>query len=192
MPPQEEIVSSPPPQVRRADKLMAGERADEMLAQGYCGRLATVSEDGSPYCVPLLYVWLDGEVFVHNTAARGHLRANVDHEPRVCFEVDEVGEVFDYGRFECDVSISHRSVIAFGRIRVIEGRALKQRFCDALMAKYHGRDVGRPKGFYPRLDDITVYAITVDRLTGKETASPPSAEQWPARDNTKTPNAKAP
>jgi hypothetical protein len=37
--------------------------------------------------------------------------------------------------------------------------ALKQRFCDALMAKYHGRDVGRPKGFYPRLDHITVYAI---------------------------------
>lgn len=185
-------MSSPPPQVRRADKLMANERARDMLAAGYCGRLATVSEDGSPYCVPLLYVWLDDEVFVHNTAARGHLRANVDHEPRICFEVDEVGDVFDYGRFECDVSISHRSVIAFGRIRVIEDRALKQRFCDALMAKYHGRDVGRPKGFYPRLDDITVYAITVDRLTGKETALPPSAEQWPARDNTKTPNAKAP
>ncbi|MBN9490837.1 MAG: pyridoxamine 5'-phosphate oxidase family protein [Alphaproteobacteria bacterium] len=185
-------MSSPPPQVRRTDKLMAGERAHQMLAAGYCGRLATVSEDGSPYCVPLLYVWLDGEIFVHNTAARGHLRANVDHEPRVCFEVDEVGEVFDYGRFECDVSISHRSVIAFGRIRVIEDRGLKQRFCDALMAKYHGRDVGRPKGFYPRLDGITVYAITVERLTGKETALPPSAEQWPARDNTKTPNAKAP
>lgn len=192
MPPQEEIVSSPPPQVRRTDKLMADERAQEMLAAGYCGRLATVSEDGSPYCVPLLYVWLDGEIFVHNTAARGHLRTNVDHEPRVCFEVDEVGEVFDYGRFECDVSISHRSVIAFGRIRVVEDRASKQRFCDALMAKYHGRDVGRPKGFYPRLDDITVYAITVERLTGKETALPPPAEQWPARDNTKTPNAKAP
>jgi len=189
---QEEIVSSPPPQVRRADKLMADERARDMLVAGYCGRLATVSEDGSPYCVPLLYVWLDGEIFVHNTAARGHLRTNVDHEPRVCFEVDELGEVFDYGRFECDVSISHRSVIAFGRIRVIEDRAVKQRFCDALTAKYHGRDVGRPKGFYPRLDDITVYAITVDRLTGKETALPPSAEQWPARDNTKTPNAKAP
>lgn len=185
-------MSSPPPQVRRTDKLMADERAQEMLAAGYCGRLATVSEDGSPYCVPLLYVWLDGEIFVHNTAARGHLRTNVDHESRVCFEVDEVGDVFDYGRFECDVSISHRSVIAFGRVRVIEDRASKQRFCDALMAKYHGRDVGRPKGFYPRLDDITVYAITVERLTGKETALPSPPEQWPARDNTKTPNAKAP
>jgi len=143
---------SSPPAVRRADKQMSDAGARALLAKGYCGRLATTSADGSPYCVPLLYVWLDGEVFAHNTAAPGHLRRNVDHEPRVCFEADEVGEVFDYGRFECDVSISHRSIVAFGRIRVIEDRPLKQRFCDALMAKYHGRDVGRPKGFYPRLD----------------------------------------
>ena len=184
-------MSSAPP-VRRTDKQMSDADARDMLAKGHCGHLATVSADGSPYCVPLLYVWLDGEIFVHNTAARGHLRANVDHESRVCFEVAEAGEVFDYGRFECDVSIAHRSVVAFGRVRVVDDRALKQRFCDALMAKYHGRDVGRPKGFYPRLDHITVYAIAIERLTGKETALPPPAEQWPAMDRTKTPDARAP
>ncbi len=185
-------MSNPPPQVRRTDKLMADEQAREFLLGARIGRLATVSADGSPYCVPLLYVCLDSEILVHNTVVRGHLRVNVDREPRVCFEVDEAGEVFDYGRFECDVSIAHRSVITFGRIRIVEDRAVKQRFCDALMAKYHGRDVGRPKGFYPRLDEITVYAITVDRLTGKETPLPPASEQWPARDNTKTPNVRAP
>ena len=59
--------------------------------------------------------------------------------------------MFDWGRFECDVSIAHRSVLTFGRIRVIEDRALKQRFCDALMAKYHGREVGRPEATPGRL-----------------------------------------
>ncbi|SKA15821.1 Pyridoxamine 5'-phosphate oxidase [Enhydrobacter aerosaccus] len=185
-------MSNPPPQVRRADRLMADEQARDFMLHGRTGRLATVSADGSPYCIPLLYVCLDGEILVHNTAARGHLRLNVDREPRVCFEVDEAGEVFDYGRFECDVSIAHRSVIAFGLIRIIEDRSVKQHFCDALMAKYHGRDVGRPKGFYPRLDDITVYAITIERLTGKETPLPARSEQWPARDNTKTPDVRAP
>ncbi len=97
-----------------------------------------------------------------------------------------------YGRFECDVTISHRSVVAFGRMRVIEDHAVKQRFCDGLMAKYHGRDVGRPKSFYPRLDHIAVYAIAVERLTGKETKLPAPADQWPARDRTMTPDAKAP
>src|SRR5256885_9989942 len=80
------------PQVRRADKLMAEVRAREILERGFCGRLATVGEDGWPYCVPLLYVCMDGEIFVHNTRAKGHLRANVDREPRVCFEIDEAGE----------------------------------------------------------------------------------------------------
>ena len=124
------------PQVRRADKLMTEERARETLAHGFCGRLATVGKDGWPYCVPLLYVCMNGEVFVHNTRAAGHLRTNVDHEQRVCFEVDEAGEVFPYGRFECDSTVAYRSVIVFGRIRVVEDLATRRRFFDALMAKY--------------------------------------------------------
>jgi uncharacterized protein len=41
------------PQIRRADRMMSDERALEVLVQGYSGRLATVSEDGFPYCMPL-------------------------------------------------------------------------------------------------------------------------------------------
>jgi len=179
------------PQVRRADKLMAEERARETLERGFCGRLATVGEDGAPYCVPLLYVCMDGEVFVHNTRARGHLRENVDREPRVCFEVDEAGEVFAYGRFECDSTVAYRSVIIFGRIRVVEDLPTKRRFCDGLMAKYAKKDWERPKGFYPRIDQITVYAISVERMSGKETPLPGVSERWPAADHTKSPNARA-
>lgn len=178
------------PQVRRADKLMAEGRARETLERGFCGRLATVGEDGWPYCLPLLYVCLDAEVWVHNTRAAGHFRANVDHEARVCFEVDEAGEVFPYGRFECDSTVEYRSVIVFGRIRVVEDLAAKRRFCDALMAKYAKKDWERPKGFYPRIDQISVYAIAIGRLSGKETPLPAASERWPAADHTKTPNAR--
>ena len=132
------------------------------------------------------YVWMDGQVFVHNTQARGHLRANVDHEPRVCFEVDEPGEVFAYGRFECDSTVAYRSVILFGRIRVVEEMDTKQRFCEGLMAKYAKPDWDRPPGFFPRIDQITVYAITIERMSGKETALPEVSQQWPAVDRTKT------
>lgn len=179
------------PQVRRADKLMAEERARAVLERGFCGRLATVGEDGWPYCVPLLYVCMDGKVFVHNTIARGHLRANVDREARVCFEIDEVDEVFAYGRFECDSTVAYRSVIVFGRIRVVEDLETKRRFCDGLMAKYAKKDWKRPKGFYPRIDQITVYAIAIERMSGKETPLPKASEQWPAVDHTKSPNARA-
>jgi len=182
-------MSAPP--LRRADKVMADKQVHELLARGFCGRIASVGADGWPYCVPLLYVWADGEVLIHNTSARGHLRANVEQNQRVCFEVDEPGEVFDYGRFECDTSVAYRSVIVFGAIRIVEDTAAKQRFFDALMAKYGRPDSSRPKHFYPRLDEVTLYAIAPERITGKETALPAASEQWPAKDRTKSPDATA-
>ncbi len=107
---------------------MSKERALETLAQGYSGHLATVSEDGFPYCIALLYLWMSGELYVHTTSARGHLRANIEKERRVCLVVDEQEGVFDYGRFECDSGLAYRSVCLFGRIRIVEDRDVKQRF----------------------------------------------------------------
>jgi nitroimidazol reductase NimA-like FMN-containing flavoprotein (pyridoxamine 5'-phosphate oxidase superfamily) len=174
---------------------MSDERTLETLQRGFCGRLATIGEDGYPYCVPLLYVWMNGELYVHNTRARGHLRANVDRDPQVCFEMDEPGEVFPYGRFECDSTLAFRSVIVFGRVRVVEELEIKQRFFEMLMAKYGKSDWvegdgGRPKGFFPRIDQITLYAIAIERMTGKETPLPDMSERWPTTDRTKTPNAR--
>jgi nitroimidazol reductase NimA-like FMN-containing flavoprotein (pyridoxamine 5'-phosphate oxidase superfamily) len=178
------------PQLRRADRVMSEQRACEMLERGFSGQLASMGEDGYPYCIPLLYIWMDGEVYVHTTSAGGHFGANVEREPRVCFELDEPDEVFDYGRFECDSGLAYRSVILFGKIRVVEGGAAKQRFCEALMVKYGKPDTNRPKGFFPRIDMITVYAISVERMSGKELALPAVSDQWPAKDRTKTPNAR--
>jgi nitroimidazol reductase NimA-like FMN-containing flavoprotein (pyridoxamine 5'-phosphate oxidase superfamily) len=179
------------PQVRRADKLMSDEHVREFLATAYSGRLATVGSDGWPYIVPLLYIWMNDEIWVHNTSAPGHFRANVDHEPRVCFELDDPGEVFPYGRFECDTSVAYRSVVAFGRIRVVDVRQVKAAFFDALMAKYARSDWVRPKSFYPRLDQVTVCAIAIERMTGKETPLPSRPNRWPAVDNTRSPDAVA-
>jgi nitroimidazol reductase NimA-like FMN-containing flavoprotein (pyridoxamine 5'-phosphate oxidase superfamily) len=180
------------PQLRRADREMSDARVEELLARGYCGRLATIGADGYPYVVPLLYVWMGGKIYTHNTRAPGHLRANVDANPRACFEIDEPGEVFGYGRFECDTAVSYASIVAFGSVSVVENRTEKERFCRALIDKYAAHVSGRPKSFFPRLDLIAVYAMTIERITGKESALPAVADQWPARDNTKTPNAIAP
>ena len=58
---------------------------------------------------------------------------------------------------------------------------------QAQLAKYGTGVLGRPKSFYPRLDDVTVYALSVQRVTGKSCPLPPAAEQWPAMDRTKSP-----
>lgn len=180
------------PQLRRADKQMSDPRVRELLGHAYSGRLATVGADGWPYVVPLLYVWMDEKVYVHNSKARGHLRTNIEHDARACFEIDEPGEVFAYGRFECDTALSYASVIAFGTVRVVEDRDDKARFCSKLMEKYARRFPERPKDFFPRLDHIAVYAMTIDRITGKETTLPAASEQWPARHRTKSPEVQTP
>ena len=180
------------PRLRRTDKEMPDAEAREMLARGYAGRLATVGRDGGPYVVPLLYVWADGEIWAHSASMRGHLCTNIEHEPRVCFEIDEPGEAFPYGRFECDTSLAYRSVIAFGRVRIVDDEAQKTRFFERLMAKYADPAWARPAGFFPRLDQVTVYAIAIERLTGKQTVLPATANRWPASDRTMSPNAVPP
>jgi uncharacterized protein len=178
------------PQLRRQDRVLGDAEARELITRAYCGRIATVGADGWPYVVPLLYIFAGDEITVHNAAVRGHFRLNVERDARVCFEIDEPVKVFDYGRFECDTGLAYRSAIAYGRIRIVDDRAAKNRFFDALLAKYGTGTPGRPKSFYPRLDEVTVYAIAVERITGKHCPLPPLAEQWPALDRTKSPNAR--
>src|SRR5580765_2485002 len=66
-----------------------------------------------------------------------------------------------------------RSAIACGRIRIIEERDAKVGFFDELLAKYGTGVPGRPKSFYPRLDEVTVYALAVERITGKQPSIAP-------------------
>lgn len=176
--------------MRRGDRFMSAEKALEAIERGHSCRLATVGADGAPYCTPFLYVGMNGHLYVHSTSAAGHFRTNIDREPRVCLQLDEQDGVFDYGRFECNSGLAFRSVIVFGTIKVVTERAVKQAFCEVLLRKYGkpGRD--RPENFFPRLDLIAVFEIAVERVTGKETAMPPMSEQWPAKDRTKTPEAR--
>jgi len=42
------------------------------------------------------------------------------------------------------------------------------------------------------LDDVTVYALSPERITGKEIRLPAKDAQWPAGDKTKSPPAVVP
>jgi len=169
-------------QLRRADKIMSAAELDALLGAAFCGRTATVDDDGYPYVMPSLFIWQRGQVYLHTTLHAGHFFANVHHADRVCFEVDEPGEVFPYGEFECDTTISYRSAVIFGRIRLVEEEPEKIAFFAALMAKYAPADSwGRTRGSFPRLAATIVYAITPERMTGKQGVLPTPAARWPNR-----------
>jgi len=183
---------SAPSEIRRQDLVLDDDGIERALERGFCGRLATVGSDGAPYCTAMLYVRVEGELWMHGARMVGHLRRNLDHEPRVCFLIDEPGPVFDYGRFECDSSVSYTSVLVFGRMRVVDDRPSKQRFFAALLARYRQQGPVRPADFFPRLELITLYALAPQRITGKQIVLPALEHQWPALDRTKTPHAQPP
>jgi hypothetical protein len=169
---------------------MSEEQTLNALKQGFSGWLGTVGEGGEPHCTPMLYVFMDDKVYLHSTRAKGLFRSNIDNHSKVCFGVDEPDQVYAYGRFECDSSLAYQSVILNGEIAVIENEEIKQRFCEHLMSKYGKPEWGRPQNFFPRLNQISVYAITIQKLTGKKIELPVVSQQWPIFDRTKTPNAK--
>jgi uncharacterized protein len=179
-------------QVRRTDKLMPEHRVHELLQSGYCARIGTIGGDGWPYVCPLLFVWRENRIWFHNSIAEGHLKSNVRHDSRGCFEIDVPGQVFAYGRYACDTTVEYQSIVVFGLITIEEDPALKAAFFKALMAKYYATDASRPKDLFPQLDAVTLYAMSIERITGKETVLPAPEARWPAIDNTKSPTPKPP
>lgn len=179
------------PGMRRHDLAMPEEQARLVLERGFSGWLSTLGQDGYPYGTPMLYIYAEDKIYLHSTRAKGLLRQNIDHHSKVSFGIDEPDQVYAYGRFECDSSLAYQSVIAASEIEVVEDVDFKQRFCEWLMSKYGKPDWGRPENFFPRLDQIAVYAITIHRLTGKQIVLPTQSQQWPAFDRTKSPGARA-
>lgn len=177
---------------RRTDKIMPEADALALLARGQLAHFATTGADGMPYAVPNLFVFADGILFTHTTSADGHFRRNVEHDPRISASITEMGEVYPYGATACDTTLSYASVVVFGTTRIETDPTAKAVFFDRLMAKYADPGWARPAGFYPRLGDTTVYAITPTRITGKAGALPPMAERWPARNATRSPDAVPP
>ena len=184
-------MSAPAGQVRRRDREIGRDEIDAALRVLKLGHFASIGSDGEPYVVPNLFVYNAGRIHLH-TAGNGHFRRNISANPRACFEAAEMGEVYPYGEFRCDLSTSYVSVIGFGSMRIEGGAAAKARFFDAFVAKYADPRWEQPERFYPRLDQVTVYCLTLERVTGKRLLLPPLSEQWPAQNRTKSPGAKPP
>jgi hypothetical protein len=177
--------------VRRKDLMMSGAETETVLQQSRVAHFGAVGQDGDPYVIPNLFVYAEGRVYLH-TASTGRFRANVEARPRVCFEISELGQTYAYGEFECDTSASYVSVVGVGAIFIESDDADKAQFFDRFMLKYGDPAWARPKSFYPRLGEVSVYRIEPNQITGKHIQLPAVAEQWPTRNRTKTPGAIPP
>ena len=148
--------------MRRKDRELSKELALAVADKCAFSVLATVNQDGSPYCVPLSMV-REGEWLYFHSAAEGHKIENLRRQGKVC--VACVGGVRDLsGVF----SIGFESAIINGGAEEITGREEKIRALRLISERYTPNNMGAfDKTIDKDLDHTGVWKIHIDEISGK-------------------------
>lgn len=147
--------------LRRKDKQLTLEDAQELLTVSEYGVLSTVDSSGQPYGVPLNYVYTNGAIYFH-CALPGHKIDNIESNPKVSFSV-----VADTKVLPAEFSTNFASTIVFG----VASEALGEERHIALIAlleKYSPDYLEEGKEYIKKLDKVTkVIKIEIQHTSGK-------------------------
>lgn len=147
-------------EMRRKDRALSTEEAEQILLKGEYGVLSTCGKDGFPYGVPLSYAYAEGILYFHCAAGAGHKLANILYENKACFTVVGHTKVLPE-----KFSTVYESVIVFGKVKL---SLHKQIGLAKLTAKYC-TDYKEKGAAYAKAaaDKVDVYEFHIERMTGK-------------------------
>ena len=148
-------------EMRRNKQALTAEEIAEILKRNTSGVLAVNGDGGYPYAVPLSYVYLDSKLYFH-CAGTGHKLDSILRDDKVSFCVIDQDQVVGE-----EYTTYFRSVIAFGRARVLEG-AEKLRPLVELCEKYYPGHLEqtRQKAEHA-LKNVSIVEVTIEHMTGK-------------------------
>lgn len=150
-------------EMRRKKQMLSQEACNTVLARGTAGVLAVLGDDGYPYAVPLSYVHSGGRLYFH-CAKAGHKLDAIAKEPKVSFCVTDLDDVVAE-----EYTTYFRSVIVFGRARVLEDEAELRSAMEALAAKYSpDHEEGRLREIDRELSRLCLVEIDIEHMSGKE------------------------
>ncbi|WP_294550879.1 pyridoxamine 5'-phosphate oxidase family protein [uncultured Pseudoflavonifractor sp.] len=151
-------------EMRRKRQALPQEEVSAVLERGTSGVLALAGEDGYPYAVPISYVY-DGEKFYFHCARAGHKLDAIRREPKASFCVIDQDQIVP-----AEYTTYFRSVIAFGRLRVLEDEGEKRAAIEKLAAKYAPDQPvdARAQAIDREWLPLCMLEMTVEHLTGKE------------------------
>lgn len=101
-------------EMRRKDRVLSELDAIDILNKVEYGVLSTVSEDGSPYGVPINFVYVQKHIYFHS-ALVGYKIDNILAHPQVSFTV-----VSDVHPLAEQFSTKYKSVIVFGTVEEVD------------------------------------------------------------------------
>lgn len=165
--------------MRRFAQELGYDACVEMIRRATSGVLSVVGDDGYPYGVPMSFVYVDkpgldaaadGEQnpvgrFYFHCAKTGHKLDAIRACDKACFTiVDRDDVVAD------EFTTYYKSVIAFGRVRIIEDEEEKRRTIAILTDKYSPDESEEKKAgeINKKMPAFVMLEFTVEHMTGKE------------------------
>ena len=149
--------------MRRIRQQLSDEESISILEKATSGTLALLGDNGYPYAVPISYVYSEGKLFFHS-ALSGHKIDAIRNCDKTSFCVVDQDEVIPkkYTTF-------FRSVIAFGRIHIIEDEAEKLAVARLIGNHYNPNDdESLQKEIENGLARMLAIRFDIEHLTGKE------------------------
>lgn len=149
-------------EMRRGKQLLSA--VDTVAVMDRCtnGVLACLGDEDYPYTVPISYVYFNNNIYFHSAKA-GHKIDAIAKNPKVSFAVIDEDTIVSK-----EYTTYFRSVIAFGKARIVEGDEWLEAFA-ALVEKYSGDQPEEAK--HKEVTGCTqayIIAIDVEHITGKE------------------------
>lgn len=149
--------------MRRERQALEQEEVEQILKSGTSGVLSLVDEEGYPYAVPLSYVWYRGKIYFHSAKA-GHKVSAVKHCDRASFCIVARDDVQPQ-RF----TTFYQSVIAFGKISVVQDAEEERAAIEALGEKYYPDHEQELQAEIERFRSaFIILALEIERITGKQ------------------------
>ena len=150
-------------EMRRHRQQLSEEESISILQKSTSGTLALLGDNDYPYAVPISYVYANDRLYFHS-ALSGHKIDAIRHHDKASFCVIEKDDVQPekYTTF-------FRSVIAFGRIHIIEDEAEKLVMARMLGNRYNpNQEEALQKEIEKGLSRMLMIRFDIEHLTGKE------------------------
>ena len=149
--------------MRRKRQQLSEEKSIGILQKSTAGTLALLGDNGYPYAVPISYVYADGKLYFHS-ALSGHKIDAIRNCDKASFCVIDQDEVHPE-----KYTTYFRSVIAFGRIHIIEDEQEKLETARLLGDRYNpNQEEALQKEIEKGLSRMVMIRFDIEHLTGKE------------------------
>lgn len=150
-------------EMRRRKQALSEEQCVEILERATSGVLGVNGDDGYPYAVPVSFAWRDGNIYFH-CAKAGHKFESILRSDKVSFCVIDQDSIVP-----AELTTYFRSVICFGRARVLESEEEISRCLRLLGEKYaKGYEAKTENSLARQLHTVGCVEIAVEHMTGKQ------------------------